>query len=120
MSLFLLDGPAWPQVGHPFGTHTGCGGLLTWAWVPSEGMDTTASVRCRRCGCESYAWPNSYVVDSRNTEPSLELLAADVPDDDEDVAPAWRPGLLEAYAECHEHPAMAEWRAAKRAACGAP
>ena len=117
MSLFLLDGPDWPAVGHPYGAHRECGGLLTWSWVPAAGELTCGAVACRRCGQEHYAWPNGYAVDPRNQDDQAQLsqLAAEVPDDDEDVAPAWIHSRSEAYAHCVPHPVVAE-RAARMAA----
>ena len=91
MSLLLLDGPAWPAVGHPFGRHNGCGGLLSWRWAPPVGVDTCGRVGCGRCGAEHYAWPNGYAVDERNTADDLDNAPDAVPDADEDVYPEWVP-----------------------------
>lgn len=121
MSLFLLDGPDWPAVGHPYGAHRECGGLLSWVWVPAFGDMRCGSVGCSRCGEVHYAFANAYAVDPRNQDDQAQLsqLTAEVPDDDEDVAPAWTPSRSEAYAHCVPHPALTERQArlaARRAA----
>jgi len=117
MSLLLLSGPDWPEVGHPYGKHDACGGLLRWVSIPTRGSDDTGAVECARCGVAVYAWANRYAVDVRNAE-QLDLQSAEVPDEDEDVSPAWAPASLEAYRECREHPAYTEWKAQRHAARG--
>lgn len=98
MTLLLLSGPDWPAVGHPYGKHHGCGGLLVWTWVPEHGVQTCGEVTCRRCKQEHYAFPNRYAVDERNQVTDDQVvaeLASQVPDAEEDVYPEWTPS--EAY-----------------------
>jgi len=102
VSLFLLDGPAWPAVGHPFGAHHGCGGLLSWRWAPPAGVNTCGSVACVRCGAEHYDWPNGYDVDERNTADDLDNAPDAVPDADEDVYPDWVPSKNYQRESTHE------------------